>query len=158
MRYKTELRKVVARLERSSGRRIARRNARREMDTLLKRMRAVFMNEYPSIGKDGEEIRREMLPKGVRRCPADGAYVPTAGELAAHVVMKHGAKCWCGFTPDFVKALGVDMAGAMMTKRPQAASRAASSLRAHFNRFKDQLSAHLTIGALGENEGDDSDE
>lgn len=150
--FEVKLRQAVRRLARSSGRRVARRNARREMDTLLKRMRAVFMNEFPSIGKDGAEIRREQLPKGVRRCPADGAYVPTAGELAAHVVMKHGGKCWCGFTPKWV------VTQVSWQQSPRLKARAVSSLRAHFNRFKDQLSAHVTLGALGDNKGDDSDE
>ncbi len=148
MTYAAQLKRIIRQLERSPGRRIARRNALRDLDTFLRGVRRDLRKQYPSIGKDGQEIRRELLPKGERRCPADGTYVATAGEFAAHVVEKHHGKCWCGFEPQVLRRRTLHGVGAtkllLSDKR-----KAASGLRGHFNRVKDQLTAHVTVGAVG---------
>jgi hypothetical protein len=159
--YETELRQITRRLKESSGRRIARRNALRDLDSLLKRIRRELRDTYPSIGKDGKEIVVTVLPRGERKCPTDGTYVPTPGAFAKHVVTKHDGKCWCGFTPSwwiknaagertrhqFIKGVAVS---------PKALMLAANSLRGHFTRVKDQLTSHLVYGSIKQLSAEDN--
>lgn len=151
--YQTDLRRVIRRLAQSAGRRIARRNAHRDLDALLRRIRKDLRKQFPSVGKDGKEIVQVVLPRGERKCPSDGAYVPTPGAFAKHVVTAHDGKCWCGFTPSwlvkgpdgkrkrhhFVKGVAVS---------PLALQKAVNSLRGHFSRVKDQLTSHLVYGSI----------
>jgi hypothetical protein len=151
--YEAELRQITKRLDGSAGRRVARRNALRDLDTLLKRVRRELREAYPSVGKDGKDIVPTVLPRGERKCPTDGAYVPTPGAFAKHVVTAHDGKCWCGFTPSwlvkgpdgkrkrhhFVKGVAVS---------PLALQKAVNSLRGHFSRVKDQLTSHLVYGSI----------
>lgn len=153
MSYNTELNRILKRLNASAGRRVARRNAHRDLDALLKRIRREARAKYPSIGKDGKEIVPTVLPRGERKCPTDGAYMPTPGAFAKHVVTKHDGKCWCGFTPSwwvktqigerirhhFLKGVAVS---------PKALHLATNSLRGHFTRVRDQLTSHLVYGSI----------
>lgn len=145
MSYATDLQRIIRRLQNSSGRRVARRNALYDLDILLKRVRRELRKEFLAIGKDGKEIRRELLPKGSRRCPADNAYVKTAGEFAAHVLKTHKGICWCGFKP---KCLFQDALVGSGLMRGKFGHKVIASLRAHFERVKHQLKEHVTLGAL----------
>lgn len=154
-RYAVELRRIVKRLDSSSGRRVARRNALRDLDTILKRIRREARKDFPSIDKNGKEIRPEEIPVGQRKCPADGAYVRTPGEFAAHVVAHHGGKCWCGFVVkirvrEVLVAADGSPAGLHHTEmRPSSNPKNMTrGLAAHFRNVKDQLRAHVTLGAM----------
>lgn len=160
MSYATDLNRTVRRLEGSAGRRVARRNALRELDTLLKRIRRELRRKYPSVGKDGQEITPVLLKRGERKCPLDGAYVPTPGAFAKHLVEKHDGKCWCGFLPSWWESF---KHGTMIEKRrvkydprlhgemySAANKKAIASLRGHFTRVKDNLTSHLVYGAIKE--------
>jgi len=160
--YNIELNRIAKRLAESDGRRIARRNALRDLDSLLRRMRRELRKKYPSIGKDGKEIVPTVLRRGERKCPLDGDYVPTPGEFAKHVVRKHQGKCWCGFVPSWkeeMRTLGTSgdssLKKVMVNYDPsrhgtlgKTANKAASSLRSHFMRVKDQLTSHLVYGSI----------
>jgi len=157
MLYVAELNRITRRLKASAGRRVARRNALRDLDTFLRRIRRDLRKQYPSIGKDGKEILPTVLPKGERKCPTDGAYVPTPGAFAKHVVTKHDGKCWCGFMPSWWESF---KHGTMTEKRrekynhllhrtsPLRKARAITSLRGHFTRVKDSLTSHLVYGSI----------
>ena len=150
--YDRALKRITKRLGRSRGR-IARRNAHRELDMFLRIVRRELRRKFPAIGKDGKAITEQTLPVGQRRCPADGAYVRTASDFAAHVVRLHGGKCWCGFQPQ--RRISGEFKLPPGSQTEFLPVKIVSSLRAHFNRFKEQLSAHVSIGALGaEQEGD----
>lgn len=154
--YDRALKRITKRLGRSRGR-VARRNAHRELDMFLRIVRRELRRKFPAIGKDGAPITEQTLPVGQRRCPADGAYVRTASDFAAHVFKHHRGRCWCGFVPKRTLSKVVNHDGTteltkVLTTSP---TRILSGLRAHFNRFREQLSAHISIGALGtEQEGD----
>jgi len=156
MLYVAELNRITRRLEASAGRRVARRNTLRDLDTILRRIRRDLRKRYPSIGKDGKEIVPTVLPKGERKCPIDGAYVPTPGAFAKHVVAKHDGKCWCGFLPswwDFFthgrmtekRRVKYDIANRTLPKHVR---KATASLRGHFTRVKDNLTSHLVYGSI----------
>jgi len=141
----TQLKQIIRRLEKSESRRIARRNALRELDSLLKSLRSELRKKYPSIGKDGKAIVPKKLPKGERKCPTDGAYIPTAADFARHVLKYHEGKCWCGYLPRARRVKtkeGLTFAGAMSSKKEIA------GLARHFSTYGDQLSSHLMMGAV----------
>lgn len=145
--YGTDLRRIVARLEASEGRRIARRNARRDLETLCRKIRRELFKKFPTIGKDGELVIEAKLPIGQRNCTACGSYCPTAGKLAVHLVRKHGGKCYCGFVPGerrkakdgttFKGGLAGDQKGKLI-----------GGLRGHLQRAGD-LRIHATINIMG---------
>jgi hypothetical protein len=87
------------------GARTARRNARREMSGLLRRIKNYVEHEYPMIDKDGKEKR---IPRA--DCPVCGLSLKGWTSLAQHVAGYHGReelspsgyqgnlyKCWCGW-------------------------------------------------------------
>lgn len=94
--FPRELLRLTIRLSKSEGR-IARRNALRELDRFLARIRKALRAEYPPIGKDGKAKTPALLPIGQRRCFACRAYAPSVGALARHFVKAHGGKCLCGW-------------------------------------------------------------
>lgn len=156
--YQTELGRIMNRLDESAGRRIARRNALRDLDTLLRRIRKDLRKRYPSISKEGKEIVPTVLPRGERKCPTDGAYVPTPGAFAKHVVTKHDAKCWCGFVPSWSEKVQLSYSSTA-TKKVRVKydrlrhsvkyhAKAVASLRGHFARVKDNLTSHLVYGSI----------
>jgi hypothetical protein len=88
------------------GARTARRNARREMSGLLRRIKNYVEHEYPMIDKDGKEKR---IPRA--DCPVCGLSLKGWTSLAQHVAGYHGRehpdpsgyyeslyKCWCGWS------------------------------------------------------------
>lgn len=163
MSYNTELNRIVKRLDASAGRRVARRNAHRDLDTLLRKIRRELREKYPSIAKDGKEIVPVVLNRGERKCPTDGAYVKTPRAFAKHVVAKHGGKCWCGFVPSWKEKMRVyDPATARTVEKvvrtnydlsrhgtiSPMAQRASNYLCGHFRRVKDNLTSHLVYGSI----------
>jgi len=134
--------RVVRRLEASSGRRIARRNALRALDALLRRIRRELRKKYPSVGKDGAPIERVKLKRGERRCPHDGAYVPTPGALATHVLKHHDGKCICGFQPRMSARNHEEV-----VNESRYLGRIRTGLTRHFGIHKDNLTSHLVWGA-----------
>lgn len=83
--FERELRDTLKRLEESHGRRIARRNARRVLHGFLKRLGNHVEDEYPAIGKDGNEIK---TPERIK-CPDCDAVCSTGFTLVQHIMSKH---------------------------------------------------------------------
>jgi hypothetical protein len=80
-----ELRDVLKRLYESNDRRIARRNARRAASGLLTRLQNHIQNHYPSIDRDGREVK---TPERIR-CPDCEAVCGTGFTLVQHIMTKH---------------------------------------------------------------------
>ena len=83
--FERELRDALKRLEDSHGRRIARRNARRILHGLLKRIGNHVETEYPGIDKSGKEIK---TPDYVK-CPDCNAICWSGFTLVQHIMSKH---------------------------------------------------------------------
>jgi hypothetical protein len=83
--FERELRDTLKRLEESHGRRIARRNARRVLHGLLKRLGNHVEDEYPAIGKDGKEIK---TPERIK-CPDCDVVCSTGFTMVQHIMTKH---------------------------------------------------------------------
>lgn len=165
MSYNTELNRIVKRLDASAGRRVARRNAHRDLDTLLKRIRRETRDKYPSIAKDGTEIVPVVLNVGERRCPTDGVYVKTPRAFADHVVRKHQGKCWCGFVPSWKEPIRINnvLQDTRVNYDPtrhgtlgRMATKAVNSLCGHFRRVKDNLTSHLVYGSIQQLSADEA--
>ena len=93
--FERELRDTLKRLEESHGRRIARRNARRVLHGLLKRLGNHVEDEYPAIGKDGKEIK---TPERIK-CPDCDVVCSTGFTLVQHIMTKHTGMISVEFHP-----------------------------------------------------------
>ena len=136
--------KLIRRLETTSGRRIARRNARTALKRELRVIWCEVDKQYPPLQKDGSEVVRKK-PRGAY-CPACKTPLKNFTALGTHMANRHhrkcvalhdgtiamgpgsSIKCWCG------KAF------------------ARKILARHLAGIKD-LEAHCTLGALGEGGG-----
>jgi len=83
--FERELRDVLKRLEESNGRRIARRNARRAASGILTRLQNHIQNYYPSIDRDGKEVK---TPERIK-CPDCDTVCGSGFTLVQHIMSKH---------------------------------------------------------------------
>lgn len=140
--WSTELARTVRQLEESSGRRIARRNARAALKSLLARIERALFKEHPAISKAGKEwVPAEPLPAGQKNCPVCDTYCGTYVKLARHVFDVHKVKhCWCG-------TIGMRRKAGAFGTDP-----CSSKLRAHFRGLIESgqdLKTHALMGAIG---------
>lgn len=155
MNYDTFLKNLRKRLAESEGRRIARRNAHRDLDSFLRRVRRELRSEFPPLAKNGAPVKGALeLPRGMRSCPACGDHAPTFRKLARHVLSKHNGKCPCGFVPKAIKVLPPTITSLptgesnySIRSRPFR-SKAEAQLAGHLKNVK-ELVAHFTLGAMG---------
>jgi hypothetical protein len=158
--FSSELRGVIRRLSESSSRRIARRNANRELDSFLAKIRRELRSEFPNYSKSGAEvlIGGSVLPDGQKSCPFCSAYMGTYRKLAAHLLDKHGNSCACGYLSKSVRrAIGrgavIDrkLAPALQNTRSQfpPSKFGTDQMTSHLRNLKDDLRTHLLMGAMG---------
>lgn len=142
------LRSVMRRLEKSEGRRIARRNAHKELDKLLSRIRRKAREQYPPLSKDGKSTLPVKMPKGHRHCPlCRTVRTPTRAVLAEHVLAKHGGRCCCGFIP---KAMEDLWATSWTTLNDKIKRRAVAAMSEHLKHMGvDHLKVASTMVAIG---------
>ena len=101
MKHEQALRDAIKRLQRSDTR-IKRRNARRHLRTVLRRIQRDLMGSFPVIRKDGQAAE----PTKKRPvCPMCGIPCRNWTLLARHLIAMHDcyhlrfrAQCWCGRT------------------------------------------------------------
>ena len=127
-----ELRRAVGRLERSKGKRIARRNARRAFLRAVNLAKRYYLDAHPCIDEAGQEIVRKK-ERGLR-CPACNVPMGSVKVFCEHWIRAHdrhpSVTCACG------KSFG-----------PRESRHFVKQFCCHVRGLKD-ITAHFTLGAL----------
>lgn len=155
-RWASKLKSAVKRLEGSESRRVARRNAHRDLDKLLSGIRRELRREFPNYSKDGAVVVHEIaLPDGQKSCGICRVYVGTFRKLAVHLLDKHGRACPCSFVPKKVseaQKMGRFNSSMNSGSSPWLAIPSyygTDAMVAHLRGLKEDLRTHVLVGAIG---------
>lgn len=147
--WSTQLGQLLRRLEESSGRRLARKNAREDLRKLVGSIQRELFREFPNLTDEGKAVLHEIpLPEGQKACPLCGNYQGTYVRLADHILDKHGLKCPCGYMPKEIKKHDAGFFGSE-TGKFRASSFGGRQMVGHLRNVKEDLKTHLLVGAIG---------